>query len=137
MGERRETRRLIEGQREVALRAAEASRTYRRAFSAASDLSRIYEAIGIAGWRYFSTLVSMPGSPISRGTAMRAIRSPRGVMEDLPKSPRRPRQADALSRAGFKGPTGSSAPPQCNACRPARNLLGFAGVRANLYPISP
>ena len=42
-----------------------------------------------AEWRA-CPLDSMTGSLRSRGTAMRAIRSPQGVMEDLPSSPRRP-----------------------------------------------
>src|SRR5581483_49594 len=57
---------------------------------AASDSNRVCEAIGIAGWRYLSTLASMPDSLRSGGTAIRAIRTPSGVMEALPKSPRRP-----------------------------------------------
>src|SRR5262249_38935354 len=52
-------------------------------------LSRIYEAIGFAEWRRF-TLVSMPDSLRSDGTAIRAIRTPPGGLEALPRSPCRP-----------------------------------------------
>jgi hypothetical protein len=64
-------------------------RTYRRAYPAASGSSRLFEGIGIAGWRYLYPLDSMTDSPISRGAAIRAIRPPQGVMEALPRSSRR------------------------------------------------
>jgi len=54
-------------------------------------LSLIYEASGLAFWRYSNSRFDFD-SLISDGTAILAIRTPPGVMETLPKSPRRPRQ---------------------------------------------
>ena len=92
-----------------ALRAAGAcslpNRTYRRACPAASNLNRNYEAIGIAGWRYFSTLVSMRDSLRPDGAAIRAIRTPPDVKEPVPMSSRRrpPRRGPPY---GLSGPYG-------------------------------
>src|ERR1051325_11332658 len=72
-----------------ALRAAGASRTYRRAYPAANGLSRIFEGIGIALWRYVYPLDSMPGSPVSSGAATGAIRFPPNVSGSILRSPRR------------------------------------------------
>jgi hypothetical protein len=95
------------------------------------SLSRIFRGHWPAGWPAYPA-DSMSGSPRSRGAAIGAIRPPRGVMEPVPKSPCRPRQADALSRSGFEGPTGSSAPPQCNAsCARRKRLEAASGGQAS------
>jgi len=65
------------------------SRTYRRALPAANGLSRIFDDRGpLAGGHIVAD--SMSGSLRSSGTAIGAIRSPKGVMEPIPRSPRRP-----------------------------------------------
>src|SRR5215471_18681081 len=61
------------------------------------ELSRIFEGSGALDGGP-CPLDSIFDSLISQGTAMIAIRSPRGVMEDLPSSSRRPRPAEAHSR---------------------------------------
>jgi len=74
--------------RKVALRGGRASRTYRRAFRPPNGWNRIYEGIGRL-YSLYTPSVSILGSLISHGTAMRAIRSPQGVIGDLLNSSRR------------------------------------------------
>jgi hypothetical protein len=64
-------------------------RTYRRAYPPPNGLSRIYDDLGPPSSGHI-VAVSIPGSLLSHGAAIRAIRPPQGVMEDLPKSSRRP-----------------------------------------------
>ena len=66
-----------------------------------NGLSRIFEGIGIALWRYVYPLDSMLGSPVSSGAAIGAIRSPPNVSGSILRSPRRhhPRRCLPLGRS--------------------------------------
>ena len=83
-------------------------------------LSRFYDGIGIAGWRYFFPLVSNLDSLISRGAAIGAIRSPQGVMRPISKS------SVGVLRVGDRREaltaSGSSAPLKYNASCAGRKL---------------
>jgi hypothetical protein len=84
-----------------------------------NGLSRIYRASGLAFWRYSNPRfdarlsetrwdgdTSYPHSTGCCGTSSRIFPSTAS--------------ADALSRASLNSSTGSSEPPKCNACWPAR-----------------
>ena len=84
-------------------------------------LSLIYEASGLAFWRYSNSRFDFD-SLISDGTAILAIRTPPGVMETLPKSPRRPPQRMGTDVRALTALRGVQYHLQCNACRPAKNV---------------
>jgi hypothetical protein len=96
-----------------------------------NGLNRIYRASGLAFWRYGNPRfdarlsetrwdgdTSYPHSTGCCGTSSRFFPSTAS--------------ADALSRASLNSSTGSSEPPKCNACWPARKPSRPLGVRQPL-----
>ena len=114
----------------LTLRAAGASLTYRSAYPAANGLSRIFEGIGIALWRYVYPLDSILGSPVPGGAAIGAIRPPPNVMGSNPGSPRRRHSSACPPFDRSRAYVGGSVPPKMQRSLAREKTVGAGAVEA-------